>query len=37
MIKCSRSDVRGRSQPVDTVTFDEQSVTRFGGLAVVQR
>ena len=29
--------MRGRSQPVDTVTFDEQSVTRFGGLAVLQR
>jgi hypothetical protein len=36
MAKCSRSEVRGRSRPVDTVTFDEQSVTRFGGLALLQ-
>jgi len=37
MSKCSRSAVRGRSQPVDTVTFEDQSLTRFAGLAVLQR
>lgn len=37
MAKCSRSAVRGRSQPVDTVTFEDQSLTRFAGLAVLQR
>jgi len=37
MSECTRSQIRGRSRPVDTVTFDEQSVTRFGGLASLQR
>jgi len=36
MAKSSKSEVRGRSRRIDQVTFKDQSLTRFGGLAIVQ-
>lgn len=36
MAKCSKDSVRGRSRRITNVTFEDQTLTRFGGLAVVQ-
>lgn len=35
MAKVSRSEVRGRTRPIERVTFEDQQLTRFGGLAVI--
>lgn len=36
MAKCSKESVRGRSRRITNVTFEDQTLTRFGGLAVLQ-